>query len=150
MRWLSMQDWHPIFSGNATSARELASELEARGLRSFVDDREGPIVTGSGGREEYSVILVPPEESGRAGEIAQQWESRNRQDAHGLASRLTRIFAASFVGPAAWVLGHLLFSQVLPAPSLGWLAGVWLVSLVLVAQVENRRRNREHITMPAA
>lgn len=144
-----MEDWPSLFSGSAESARDLARELEARGLRSFIDDKEGPIVSPHGGRANYSVVRIPPEDAERAQAVAQGWHSRNRQNAHILVRRLARVLVASLISPAAWGLGHLLVPQFLPEPSFLWVAVVWFVSLVVVAQIENRRHNREHIRMPA-
>jgi hypothetical protein len=144
-----VQDWPSVFSGSAESARDLASELEARGLRSFVDDRQGPVVSPHGGRASFSVVLVSPEDAERALLVAREWHSQNRQDAHQLTGRLARVLGASLVLPAAWGLGHLLAPQLLPAPEFHWLVGIWLVSLLAVAQIENRRHTRERITTSA-
>jgi hypothetical protein len=144
-----VQDWSSIFQGDATAARDLASELDAQGLRSFVDDRQGPVVSRAGSRANYSTVLVPPEEAERAGEIAQQWESTNRRDADLLTSRLVRVVGISLIAPIAWLIGAFLAPQLVPEPKLMWLGGIWLATLVVVAQVENRRHRREHIRSPA-
>jgi hypothetical protein len=144
-----VQDWSSIFEGHATAARDLASELEAQGLRSFVEDRQGPVVSRAGSRANYSVVLVPPEEAERAAQIAQRWESSNRRDTNLLANRLMRVVGISLIAPIAWLIGAFVAPQVVPEPKLAWLGGMWLVALVVVAQIENRRHQREHIRSPA-
>jgi hypothetical protein len=61
-----VRDWQLLFSGNKASAQDLASELKAEGLRCFVNDRQGHIVTHSGSRAAFSVVLVPHSEVERA------------------------------------------------------------------------------------
>jgi hypothetical protein len=118
-------------------------------LRSFVEDRQGPVVSRAGSRANYSVVLVPPEEAERAAQIAQRWESSNRRDTNLLANRLMRVVGISLIAPIAWLIGAFVAPQVVPEPKLAWLGGMWLVALVVVAQIENRRHQREHIRSPA-
>ena len=138
-----MQDWHSLFTGNAASARDLASELEAHGLRSFVDDRQGPIVTPGGSTANYSVVLVPPEEAERAQEFARQWQAQNKEDTRLLTGRLAKVLVASFVAPAVWLVAYVLLPEALPSPTPGRLLGALLVSFIVFAQLENRRHVRE-------
>lgn len=98
----------------------------------------------------YSVVLVPPEEVDRAREVAERWEVQNREDTRRLMDRLKRVVVSSLVFPVGWLIGHSLAPSVLPRPSVEWLAGLWVVSFVVVAQVENRRHRRERVTMPGA
>ena len=55
-----VRGWQPIFSGVKESAQALASKLEAKGLHSFIEDRQGPIMSTSGARASYSVVRVAP------------------------------------------------------------------------------------------
>jgi hypothetical protein len=145
-----MEGWHSLFSGNAESARDLASKLEDEGIRSFVDDRQGPIVTRSGSRSSHSVVLVPLDEIPHAEDIAKQWELQNRGDAAALSRRLARIFGFSLIPPLTWALAYLFVPQLVPTPSLGWILGIWALSFIGIAQIEHRRHLHEHIKMPAA
>ena len=135
-----MQDWCELFVGNDLAARDLAETLERRGVRAFVDDRVGPIVSRTNDRSRFSVVLVPPERSERAQGILREWEDTNRRDVHALTGRLLRILTFSFVPPLLWVLGRWVDPAEVPELNEGWLLGLWLVSLVVIAQVEHRRK----------
>jgi hypothetical protein len=144
-----VNDWKSIFSGNAESARDLVSELEIQGIRSFVDDKRGPVVTPAGSRANYSVVLVPPDEAQRASAVARDWGAQNRYQADSLARRLATVFKFSVIPPAVWVLAYLVLPGFTPTPSLGWLVAIWGASFVIIAQIENRRHHSERIRMPA-
>jgi hypothetical protein len=145
-----MHGWHQVFTGLPESSRDLAKVLEANGIRCFVDDREGPIVTPRGGRSLVSVVLVPPEDGEHATELTRRWESQNQADTRYLTGRLKGVALLSLLPPIVWLLFNVLVPGALPEPDIGRLAGVWLASFVVLAQVENRRHRRERTSMPAA
>jgi hypothetical protein len=145
-----VQDWPSVFTGAASAARDLADALEAQGLRPFVADREGPVVTSSGGRTTYSVVLVPPDEAERAAGVARDWEAQNVADARSLTGRLGRVVVSSLLVPAAWLLCHFAAPGLVPRPEVVWLVVVWFVSFIVIGQVESRRYDRERVGTPAA
>ena len=144
-----VHDWTSIFRGSASAARDLASELECQGVRSFVSDRHGPDISRGGDHATYSRVLVPPEEEERAREAVARWESSNRRDSNLLVNRLARVLGISLVAPIAWGTAYLLAPKIIPEPSLPALFAIWLASLIAVAQIEHRRYRRERIRLPA-
>lgn len=147
---MPFEDWREVFEGLPESSRELAKVLEAHRIPCFVDDREGPIVTPHGGRSLVSLVLVPPEETERAAALARDWELQNQEDTRELTARLKGVAILSLAPSAGWLLLSVLVRGLLPEPTLGGLAGLWLAAFIVIAQVENRRHRRERIRMPAA
>ena len=138
-----MQNWRPIFSGTPEAARDLAKALESRGVRSFVDDREGPVATPSGARSGFSAVRVPPDEFDAARGVASDWSTANAHDADTLWRRFLRILALALLAPALWGIAEWLAPDRVPAPSIGGVFVVWLVAVVAVAQFEDQRHQRE-------
>jgi hypothetical protein len=143
-----VRDWHSIFEGNAPSARALTSILESKGLHPFIDDRQGPIISGTRGRVPYSVVLVSPDEAERAGSILRHWEVSNVLEARSLTHRLARIFGLSLIPELIWLFGYLIAPRFFPQLNLGGLLGLSLVSLIAIAQKE-QRHHREQLTPTA-
>ena len=132
-----MLDWQLLFSGTADSARDLARQLDGHDVRSFVEDLEGPIFTHGGSREQRSVVLVPPEEMERAEAVANRWRAQNERDVSRLSAQIRRVFVLGSLPPAAWMLTSAALGRSLES-ELGWLAGAWLLSLIIAAQLEHR------------
>jgi hypothetical protein len=95
-----MDDWKPIFQGTSEAARSLAIHLDAAGVRSFVASHETH-------QEEWSTVLVAPDQIARASELVLQWSALQPQRVSELTLRLSRIVAVSAL------------------PSLFWLAAWW-------------------------
>jgi len=140
-----VHDWHSIFEGNLPSARALASILESKGLHPFIDDRQGPIFSGTGRRAPFSVVSVSPDEAERAGSILRHWEVSNVLEARSLTHRLARIFGLSLIPELIWLFGYLIAPRFFPQLNLGGLLGLWLVSLIAIAQ-KKQRHHREQMT----
>jgi hypothetical protein len=66
----------------------------------------------------------------------------------GLAARLRRVLVLSALPPGGWWLVAALAPGALPEPAPVTLAGVWVASVVWIAQLEQRRYAREHVALP--
>lgn len=133
-----MLDWKPIFTGSPESARDLAEALARHGLRSFVEDRRGAVLSSSGVREPAdSMLLVPPEEFEAATAVAHRWNTRNEREVSRLSRRMGRILLLASAPPAAWLATSWVLGRSVEG-HLGWLASAWLLSLVVAARLEHR------------
>ena len=139
-----MEDWECIFSGNRLAARSLAEALDRAGVRTFEHEESG-FATDVHARPGLTHVLVPPEDRERAHSVVTHWQTHHIERVHSLTARLAVVVALSLIAPMAlWAAAWALPDRV-PTPSAEATGGIWLVGLVLVAQLESRRHRRERI-----
>ena len=139
-----MEDWERIFSGNRLAARSLAEALAQAGVRAY-EDQESGFAADLQARPSLTHVLVPPEDRERAHSVVTHWQTHQEGRVHSLTARLVVVLALSLIAPATlWAAAWALPARV-PTPSAEATAIVWLAGLVLVAQLESRRHQRERI-----
>lgn len=141
-------DWVTIYSGRDTSARSLAEYLAARSIDVREHATRGPIVSKPGRRARRVRVQVPPEQTSVARSFYEEWRLPHEARAREASHRLLVMLCSSLVVPAVWVLAYCAGIPDVPAPRPGRVIGVWMVSLVGIAWIGNRRRRAERIDRP--
>ena len=135
-----MSEWVELYSGNETAAESLSVFLEGRAIDALKTVVQGQIISRSGAREALTRVDVRPETLESARVVYREWAAPQSARAEGLSRRLLGILLISTIPSLLWVGMHFVGVAAVPYPQLGWIAGVWFVSLIVVAQVEDRRQ----------
>ncbi|MCH7869842.1 MAG: hypothetical protein IH881_19270 [Myxococcales bacterium] len=144
-----MDDWGIIYSGSAESAESLAEQIADAKLLVHKRVERGPIVDRSGGRTYVTHVSVPPECEAKAVVILDSWRRRGATRAAVTLRRLFTVLLLSFIPPSLWLGTGWLGIAGTAFPKLNLVFGLWMISLVVVAQIEHRRYTRERIYLAA-
>ena len=142
-----MDDWHSLYSGNELAARGLADQLTRAGVRVFQRPLDGPVMTPTGARAHGSEVLVPPESLERAQRVLEEWHRHQPDRVDGLSRRLLVMAFLSLAPVALWVGLHAVRGPEIPPPTPAGAGILWIVSLVVLTQLEHRRRRTERIEL---
>jgi hypothetical protein len=140
-----MRDWVTLYSGNEASAESLSRYLADRSLEVCKSSKRGPIVSKAGRRSRFVLVQVPADQLESARSLYAEWQIRHEARARAASRRVLSILILSLLAPAAWVLAYFAKVPGAPFPEPALVFFVWMAFLVVIAQVESRRRRTETI-----
>lgn len=143
-----MNDPKPLYRGLPASARSLGEYLEARGVGYLLEDHDEIGVRSRARKLSRQTLLVESDQFAHAAALRDEWLASSAVRARGLSRRLGTVFVLSLAVPAAWLAGWYVVGEPIPAPEPQWVFLAWVVSVVVLAQIEARRRTAERIEMP--
>ena len=143
-----MLDPKPLYRGIPESAKSLGEFLEKRGVDYFLEDHYEIGVRSRATGLSRQVVFVESNQLSQAELLRDQWSSSSATRAHQLSRRLGMLTVLSLGVPVAWLVSWYLLGNSVPEPQLQWLFLAWIVTLVVLAQIDARRRRSERIDMP--
>ncbi len=138
-----MSEWTELYVGNPAAAEALCEFLGSRSvptLKTFTD--EADLVAGELPTVRVEVPVALLDGARRA---LEDWQLPQARRAEELARRVVGVVVLSFLPPALWLGASWLAVPQTPEPGGGLLLVVWLVSLVGIGQLEDRRHREGEI-----
>jgi len=140
-----MDDWVTLYSGNEASAESLSRYLADRSLDVDKSSKRGPSISKTGRRSHFVLVQVPADQLESAKLLYAEWQIPHEARARAASRRVVNILIFSLLAPAVWVLAYFAKVPGVPFPEPALVFFAWMALLVVIAQVERRRRRSETI-----
>jgi hypothetical protein len=137
-----------VFTGTENAAERVAAFLAEREIDATETKKPGPVLAKAGRRGRRVRVQVPRAQLEPARVAVAEWRGAHRSRTRGPMRQLGAAFLLSLIPPAFWLGASFGGVSGVPAPDPFFVAGLWMLSLVVFTGALGRRRRAERVERP--